>query len=89
MITVELRRPATTPEGDPVLAGRIVVSDSGTVSADPDVEQLLRLSFPYRVEGELVTMTVERDPVTWARNLHKALRTGYLVPVVLEEPLDV
>lgn len=87
MVKVELRR---VPEGgtayETVAAltvdgeGRCVLDDpQGLVPTDlhvlvPDEEHGLR---PVRFED---------DPETWARNLHRVLRTGYLVPVLVDDP---
>lgn len=39
-------------------------------------------------EQGLRRVGLDEDPQIWARNLHTLLRTGYLVPVVVEDAAD-
>lgn len=84
MITVELRVPikgSTAYETGATLH----VDDDGrwTVTGDAGlIDPNLRVLDPDR--GEFLTL--EQDPARWARNLGTALRTGYLVPVVVDDP---
>lgn len=86
MITVELHR---VPEG----AHEYVPVATLHVSADRtfelvDPEALFPLDLGVLVSDEptgLRRVTLEEDPVVFARNLGSVLRTGYLVPVIVED----
>lgn len=85
MITVELRR---IPEGhnDYTTVATLTVNDDGAVTID-DPEQYLPVDMHVLVKGAdgPRRVTFDEDPDLWARNLHRALRTGYLVPVIVHD----
>ena len=85
LVEVELHR---VPEGerDYQPAARLAVFDDQTYKLD-DPEGLFPLDTPVPVStGEaghqLRRLMFTEDPETWARNLDRLLRTGYLVPVI-------
>lgn len=83
MITVELKVPVPGATGYRTEA-TLHVDDAGhwTVTGDRRlVDHTLRVRDPER--GDAITL--EDDPTRWARNLGTALRTGYLVAVVVED----
>lgn len=84
-VRVELR---SVPEGESEYAvvADLVVHEDGQYELN-DPEQRLSLEIPVPVpteDGGLRSVTFAGDPQLWARNLHRTLRTGYLVPVVTE-----
>lgn len=84
-ITVELRR---VPEGEReprAVAQLRVLEDGGYELTDPEgyVDPEL-LQAPLIAPGGR-RVTLQDDPQTWARNLGRLLRTGYLVPVVVQD----
>jgi hypothetical protein len=96
MITVELRstRPVEGVTGDGYRAvASITLKDDGVLEVwDPghlvcpsnsDVLGLLVTPMPRRgADGKVRRTYYADDPAYWLRNLHRILRTGYLVPVV-------
>lgn len=82
MITVEFRQPG--PEGYRV-AATLRVDDAGEYSIDGtldvDLEEISILD-RTRPGGRLL---LKDDPAAWARSAHRAFRTAYLVPVVVDD----
>jgi hypothetical protein len=82
LIEIELRTPIdATTEYRP--AARLRVEDDGTYTMSGETNLFITdVGIPDRrtVSGRL---TFEDDPEEWARNLHKELRTPYLVSVVI------
>ncbi|KUG59221.1 hypothetical protein AVL62_05920 [Serinicoccus chungangensis] len=64
----------------------VIEPDGHYVLDDPQglVPTDLHVLVPDEVAGGLRPVAVTEDPETWARNLHTVLRTGYLVPVLLD-----
>lgn len=86
-VTVHLQR---VPEGknDYETVATLEVAADNTYTLD-DPEQFFPIEdhvlVPAEEEGHHPTrVTFDEDPGTWARQLPGLLRTGYLVPVVIE-----
>lgn len=86
LVEVELQR---VPDGgrEYATAATLAVFDDGTHKLD-DPDELFPLDVPVPVStgepGRPRRLMFEEDPATWARNLGRVLRTGYLVPVIRE-----
>ena len=85
LVEVELQR---VPEGERgyQTAATLAVYDDQTYKLD-DPEGLFPLDVPVPVSAghsgtQLRRLMFDEDPETWARNLGRLLRTGYLVPVI-------
>lgn len=84
MITLQLRHPVRGGGYETVLTLRVTGDGHYSVSGDADID-LEQIPIPDRqaAGGRLM---LGDDPARWARNAHKAFRTGYLVPLLTEEP---
>ena len=86
MIEIELRQ---VPDGghDYEAVARLAIHEDGTnVTWDP--QGLIPFDMPVLATDDqagLRRVAFADDPATWARNLHNALRTGYLVPVITHD----
>lgn len=85
MVTLQLR---LVPQGgDRYETGAtLTVDDQGGHVLD-DPQGLMPLDLPVLVPDEtggLRRVAFAEDPQIWVRNVHTVLRTGYLVPVVVE-----
>lgn len=84
-IRVELR---SVPDGGSeytAVADLVVHEDGQYELNDPEGHLLLEIPVPVPSEDNgLRRVFFAEEPQLWARNLHRALRTGYLVPVVQE-----
>lgn len=86
MIKVELR--AVPEGGNEYEAIASVVVREGEPPTIWDPQEVVPFDLHALVptgDGEATKVTFEDDPATWARNLHSILRTGYLVPVVVQD----
>lgn len=85
MVTLQLQ---LVPQGgDRYETGAtLTVDDQGGHVLD-DPQGLMPLDLPVLVKGQagLRRVAFAEDPQTWVRNVHTVLRTGYLVPVVVED----
>ena len=83
MIEVQLHRPSKTELGhEPVATLRVEDDNTWTMSGQ---RQLFFTDMTVLEASTGRRISFEDDPQGWARNLHTALRTGYLVPVVVED----
>lgn len=83
MIEIEFRKPAKG-SGYATVA-TLTVNDDATYRVDGETGvDLEEISILDRTApgGRL---TLAQDPERWARNVRKAFRTGYLVPVVIRD----
>lgn len=83
MLKLQLR---AVPEGADEYAtvASMLVDENGVVARD-DPDHRIPDDMPVLVfsEGEPPRrVTLDEDPIAWVTNLHRLLRTGYLVPVV-------
>ncbi len=88
MIVVELKRPRADGVGYRVAAVLVVDGSAYELRG----EQLDLVDVPVLIadqaEGTYRQVHLAEEPETWARNAERALRTGYLVPVIHEEVED-
>lgn len=86
-VTVHLQRVPEGKDDYETVATLEVAADNSYTLNDPD--QVFPTEDHVLVPGDsdeepLRRVTFDEDPATWARNLPGLLRTGYLVPVVIE-----
>lgn len=86
MITVELRRPSNHGDRYHRLATLTVHDDASYDLDDPEglFPFALHVVVPDSGRG-LRRVTFAEDRATWARHLGGLLRTGYLVPVTVQD----
>jgi len=83
MIEVEFRQPVRG--GGETVALTLRVEDDGSYAIDGPLEldlEAVAIADRTLPSGRL---WLRDDPARWARNAHKAFRTGYLVPVVVKD----